>query len=385
MTGAGRGATLVVGGGPAGAAAALGLARRGLPVTLVEASEYDGFRAGETLPPIGRSLLARLGLWERFAAQGHVPSQAIQSAWGSAALAEQHSLFSPHGTGWHVDRRRFDAMLAEAAEEEGASVHRAARVTSLSGTGPFVARVEGAGGCLEMEAQHVIDATGRAAQIARSLGSQRLVHDRLVGVMGLFTPPEGAPAPAAVLLLEAMPEGWWYSVPLPDGSLLAAAMVDADAIQESGLRPLEYYQNLLERSPRTRERAGRFRPPGSVTVRKASTERLSRIAGPGFLAVGDAAASYDPLSSQGICKALMSGELAAQAIADRLAGDDDAFGAYERRAIAELTRFLADQARFYAMERRWPDAPFWRRRHARAPSGPRAAAGTHSSNSIRSR
>lgn len=368
---AARGVTaLVVGGGVAGATTALCLARRGLSALVVESSVYDGFRVGDTLPPIGRVLLTRLGLWERFVAQGHVPSQAIRSAWGSPELAEQHSLFSPFGTGWHLDRSRFDAMVSTAAEEHGATVLRGARVTSLDGAGPgpVRARITGPQGELEAEAQVVVDATGRAAAIARALGSERLAYDRLVGILGLFTVPPGGPPLGPSLLLESVPQGWLYSVPLPDGSLLVAAMVDADAIGPSGLRPHGYWADLLEHSQHTRARTEGLTPPTSLVVRKASTERLSQIAsdgssaGPAFIAVGDAASSYDPLSSQGICKALMTGELAAQAIEEKLQGDRSALAAYAERIGGELARFLSDRAQYYAVERRWPDSLFWRRR-----------------------
>ncbi len=362
MRGPRRFSALVVGGGPAGAATALGLARRGLAAVLVESSRYDTFRVGESLPPVARVLLERLGVWERFAAQGHVPSQAILSAWGSEALSEQHSLFSPLGTGWHVERRGFDAMLTSAAEEQGVSVHRASRVASLVGTGPFQARIEGASGSALVEAEFVVDATGRASSVAKSLGSERVAHDRLVGIVGAFEVPGGTPPPASVLLLEAVPEGWWYSVPLPGGSLLVAAMVDADDITRSGLRPQAYHERSLGQTQHTKARASGLTAPGPLIVRKASTERLTRIVGPAFIAVGDAATSFDPLSSQGIWKALASGERAAQAIAERLGGVVDALVSYERHVLDEFWRFQEGRLSNYATEQRWPDTLFWRRR-----------------------
>jgi 2-polyprenyl-6-methoxyphenol hydroxylase-like FAD-dependent oxidoreductase len=107
--------TVVAGAGPAGATVALCLARRGSTVALVDPFIEVGVRVGETLPPIIRERLTRLGVWERFAAAGHRPAYAIRSAWGSAAPADQDHIFHPYGNGWHVDRRAFDRMLVEAA------------------------------------------------------------------------------------------------------------------------------------------------------------------------------------------------------------------------------------------------------------------------------
>lgn len=368
MTDSKRVAALIVGGGAAGATTALCLARRGLPALVVESSTYDGFRVGETLPPVGRVLLERLGLWEHFATQEHVPSQAIHSAWGSAELAEQHSLYSLFGTGWHLERRRFDEMLAAAAAAAGAQVLRASRITTLSLTEKVHARIECPAGELAVEAEVVVDATGRASSVARAFGSVRVAYDRLVGILGIFEPPPEHRPPTPALLLESVLDGWWYSVPLPCGALLVAAMVDADAIPASGLRPIGYFQSLLAKSHHTRARTLGLNAPESVVVRKASTERLSRIVGPALIAVGDAATSYDPLSSQGICKALMSAELAAQAIAERLGGAEEALLHYEHQVLTEFSRFLGDRGRHYAMERRWPESLFWRRR---LPSDPR--------------
>ena len=79
-------------------------------------------------PPSARLSLASLGLWERFERQGHAPSYAIRSAWGEPQLYEQDFTFHPYGTGWHLDRQLFDGMIADAAEEAGATVYRGGRL-----------------------------------------------------------------------------------------------------------------------------------------------------------------------------------------------------------------------------------------------------------------
>src|SRR6187549_1177938 len=99
----------VVGGGPAGAATALALRRRGVAdVLLVEAGDYRGVRFGESVPPDLRLPLDALGLWTSFVAQGHEPCLGSCSVWGSAQPGYNDFLFNPHGHGWHLDRARFD-------------------------------------------------------------------------------------------------------------------------------------------------------------------------------------------------------------------------------------------------------------------------------------
>lgn len=109
---------LVVGAGPAGAAVAAQLAGH-CRVALVGRAVQAGRAIGETLPAAARVILSDLGVWDAFAAQGHRPAWSRRSLWGSSEVIFQDALFDPHGAGWHLDRKRFDAMLLEAARSRG--------------------------------------------------------------------------------------------------------------------------------------------------------------------------------------------------------------------------------------------------------------------------
>ena len=97
----------IAGGGPAGAATALGLARLGWRVVILEATGFDGDRFGETLPPEIKPLLRQLDLWRPFLALGPMESPGIVSAWGTPYPEEQDFIHNSHGCGWHLDRNRF--------------------------------------------------------------------------------------------------------------------------------------------------------------------------------------------------------------------------------------------------------------------------------------
>src|SRR5438105_2753114 len=80
----------IIGGGPAGAATAIALQRAGYTTVLLERTHYERTRIGETLAPPARSLLAQLGVLDRFLSDGHSPSAGTLAAWGQPALFETH-------------------------------------------------------------------------------------------------------------------------------------------------------------------------------------------------------------------------------------------------------------------------------------------------------
>jgi flavin-dependent dehydrogenase len=153
-------------------------------------------------------------------------------------------------------------------------------------------------------------------------------------------------------LIEATPDGWWYSAPVPDGRLLLAFHTDA----RPGLRA--GWARHLAAAPLTANRAGTA-DSGVVRYAAANSQRRQPAAATGWLAVGDAAAAHDPVAGLGVYWALESGMAGAATI---LAGAGTA--PYASAADDRFTEYLAQRALYYRAEARWPDSPFWRSRQA---------------------
>jgi flavin-dependent dehydrogenase len=355
---------VVAGAGPAGAAAALCLARTGASVALVDPfDDGGGLRVGETLAPMVRDSLSLLGLWERFTAAGHRPAYAIRSAWGGAEPVDRDLIFDPRGHGWHVDRKAFDRMLVDAAAEAGALLVRGSVGEATRRNGGWTIET----GEIALHARWVIDATGRAARVARRHGARPLVLDRLIGVVASVGPEQTTSSAEGATLVEAVPDGWWYSARTPDDRLLIAFMTDAD-LWPRGSRPLDRLVSRLAAAPLTRARL--LRPPETdapIRVVAATSARLSPPCGTGWMAAGDAAMAVDPLCGNGVGLALRSGIRVAGAI---LRGEDagDANCAYAAEIARAFSEYEATWRWFYGCERRFPSSEFWeRRRHARPP------------------
>jgi flavin-dependent dehydrogenase len=342
----------VVGAGPAGSATARRLARSGCRVVLLERSRFDAPRVGESLAPPTTPLLTELGVWPRFTGLRPLPSYGTRSVWGVPDPQSHSHLVSPYGCGWHVDRVAFDRMLAEAAADAGAELRCATTCVRVDRDGCWLLSIteDDRPAGEPVRARVLVDATGRAARIGRQLDGRPAVFDRLVGVAALL---DGVDAgEEGFVLVETTPDGWWYSAPTTAGRIAGTLMTDTDVCR--GLRasiPARWHERLAG----TRLTAARL--AGSVVwgprVFPAASQRLRRAA---YDAV-------DPISGSGVVRALRTARAAATTVLAMLTGDESRpIAAYEAERDRECTQYLRERAQYYGAERRWDNAPFWRRR-----------------------
>jgi len=291
---------LVVGAGPAGATAALNLAPF-RQVTVVDSREIPARVPGESLVPAARRLLADMGLMESFEALGFPKYHGNSSVWGSQETEETSFISGIDGHGWHVDRVRFESWLREVAVHRGARVLAPMNLNSIRREGcHFVAelRVPGRARVLSLATDFVIDAGGRSALAARNLGSRRR-RDLPLICRALYGSAAKDGRGAGVSFIEAVEDGWWYTAPLPDGQRILAFHTDMDLPASAVVRSVDGVLRHAEKAADLRSilAAMSFVPESRSSGRAAGGSVLEPCSGSGWLAAGDAALTFDPLSS----------------------------------------------------------------------------------------
>ncbi len=353
----------VIGGGPAGAAAATLLAGWGHSVTVLTKPTPPGVSLAESLPPSIVKPLAAVGLRQAVESGGFYRSRGNTVWWGEDEGRSES--FSSGGRGYQVVREAFDEVLLGHAELVGATVRRGTvREVDLERSPRRLIYASGAGHRGMLEAATVLDCSGRAGVIARR-GHRLPDHNRTtIALVGVWRRDDGWDLPDPThTLVESYADGWAWSVPVSGTDRYLTLMVDPQttALQRAG--DIErIYRRELEKTLRLARLVSGATLVRTPWGRHASVYSARQFGGPGFLLVGDAASFIDPLSSFGVRKALTSAWLAAVVTRTRLRRPEMATPALElfsRREteVFETSRRLA--ATYFADVSRTRAHPFW--------------------------
>src|SRR5262249_36607629 len=147
----------------------------------------------------------------------------------------------------------------------------------------------------EIRARYLVDASGRGAPATSPYLRERrwLRVDRQIAVLGSLAVPDGPVEP--LLVLEPVENGWWYSVPEPDGTLLTVLITDADLLPVRGGALAEHFAAGIRLTTHTRARAQRAELVAHPRIVRCDSGLLIPSHGVGWSAVGDAAMACDPL------------------------------------------------------------------------------------------
>lgn len=347
---------IVIGGGPAGSTASTLIAQKGYKVQLYEREQFPRFHIGESLIPETYWVLKRLNMLPKMLGSQFVKKYSVQFVSHKGKLSEPFYFLDhkPHECSqtWQVLRSEFDQMMLQNAQEHGVQVHQGVRVLDVLFDGDRAVGVEiqdenGARGTVR--AHVIVDASGQSSMIMNKLRLRQ--WDPILKKAALWTYFEGAfrdtgRDEGATLVLQTQGKnGWFWYIPLHNniisvgvvagfeylfknrGPFALAGIPDAGAqwnVRETDAQQNfeRIYQEELDCCSAVRDRVSIGKQVEKFRAAKEYSYRSSRVAGDGWVLVGDAFGFLDPLYSSGVLLALKSGSMAADAVVEGLNNGD---------------------------------------------------------------
>ncbi|WP_136069321.1 NAD(P)/FAD-dependent oxidoreductase [Modicisalibacter radicis] len=340
---------IVIGAGPAGAAAASRLVREGLSVRVIERAHFPRFSIGESLLPQCMAHLDSAGLLPAVEAGGYQPKNgAAFTRRGVDTAIDFRDKFSP---GWastyQVERADFDQRLIEAAQGYGATVEFGTQVSRFVADAkrPQLEVLDEAGTTRILTTRFVLDASGYGRVLARQLGLER--DARLESRMALFTHVSGdfSALDREKILIGVHPDNaatWYWLIPFRQGRASVGVVGDITTLEAAGPDPAGRWRALIDAEPRFAALLAGAEPLRPVNALKGYSADVERLHGPGYALLGNAGEFLDPVFSSGVTIALRSADMAAPLVVRQLAGETPDWDAeFEHPLRAGVATFRA--------------------------------------------
>lgn len=349
---------IIAGRGIAGLVMSLLLKRKSIPHLLLDrTTARKQLALGETLPPSALPLLQSLGLLDLFESNSLHRTRGYHSSWGSTAIVDHNFFFhSPFQHGLKLNKQSLEQDLESLTSE---NILRFEKLTAISLAEQGVTvELQNDQEHVVLRGQCIVDATGRNRSILKLLGIASEEFDQLTAY-SCHLPRREHPKITHSVFVESFEHGWGIVSRLSDEVQVMSLFSRRRVGLHKELKDYSCWPAILFGTAHLRN----FLSTGTdvrVVGGDAGSSRAAQLAGKCWLATGDAAIAFDPLSSHGITNAVYTAHRAVEAIALHLSDPDEKhFREYAESLSAIFATYLGTRYELYRRERRWPGAAFW--------------------------
>ncbi len=349
---------IIIGGGPAGATAAVTLRQAGRKVLVLEKEKFPRFHIGESLLPYNRPIFEELGVWDKVKAAGFVTKRGAQFWMGDGSrhnrLIFANGSFTKYPDALQVERAIFDDILLRHAEELGAEVREQALVTEH--------HVEENHVTVKFRTQDGSDHTAQAAFLIDASGLTNFTANReqlreyypghkKIAIFGHYSGVKMTEnEEKGDILIVRRENSWFWLIPLAGDKVSVGLVLDQADFKAQQKAPQAVFDDAVRTTLTVNERMmnataltqGHVLTDFSYTNRKLVADRVVRV--------GDASGFIDPIFSSGVMLAMHTGQRGAQvAHAAITAGKSMTFAMkrYEWSTRRHVGRFWQFIEKFY--------------------------------------
>ncbi len=334
--------TVIVGGGPAGSAAAMRLLAHGVTPTIVERETFPRFHIGESMTAECGRLVCELGLEQAMLDAGYPIKHGVRvfgpkgdtGWWVPVMQRDETGVLQPRTT-WQVRRSSFDKLMFDTAISRGARLVSGtaveANILGNGALGGVSVRTDGEA-TLAIDAPMTLDCSGQATFLA----NRKVTGPKYLGSydkqIAFFTHVAGyrrdhAPAddrvnqPGNTHIFYKQKYQWAWGIPISDDIVSVGVVVPAAYFRATGESKEQFLRRELgELNPALAERVGDPDMREPVRVVPNYSFQVRGFAGPGFVCVGDAHRFVDPIFSFGMNISIKEAFLAADLVVAQLSG-----------------------------------------------------------------
>lgn len=340
---------VIAGGGPAGATAAIAMARAGLSVCVLEKDQHPRFHIGESILPRTTRLLRELCLEADVLRLPHVPKLGAEFGFGNDSNTRSFSFSDgllPGLPVFNIERSAFDKLLLDTARQAGAEVYEQRPVTRITRLAEGDAEVATAQG--PVTARLLLDASGHGTLVGRALNLRTTFQEPELQKVAYFQHFEHVEHPAGPARghpsIFMSSEGWFWVIGLSETKTSVGFVTRPSFARTLDIPPTRLLQWAIARCPVVRHRMRNATGSPDNIVLADFSYRCRPYAGPGYMMLGDAACFLDPIFSTGVTLAMLGSANAADLATQMLRGQLAPLAARQRHI-----RYLEGGTR-----------PFWR-------------------------
>jgi flavin-dependent dehydrogenase len=349
---------LIIGGGITGSTTSIMLQKAGYKTIIIDKTSLDTFKQGESLHPICKANFESLNI--SFDDTEAIPYYGITARWGNNELNISNFIFNPYGNGLAIDRNNVEAKLINKAINTGAHVNLATSIVTINPRHNYwECKINCQNNIKTYKAGFVVIATGRNS-FQRMNRCKYFYHDDLIALTLVIKTNESNHV-SNLLQIESRPNGWLYANNIAGNKKVVSFLTDKDILPKSKSK-ISILIDQLQQSLMNADFDIINSGEQNFYLTNARTTWTEIQSGQGWVRMGDAAYTIDPLSGQGIVKNMEMSRFFLYNVKNFFEDNPEIHKQYFTFNRSNYLKYIEGGKNVFQQEQRWPGNPFWNRR-----------------------